>query len=208
MWGGFPRRSAHERTDAKKARVIAAPLGYTKEVTQSRVAIRPANRADLAQIVRFFMADELLGAQHGVPEGARAKDSGASDGMVTGAHVRAFEAIAADPNNAVYVAEAGQNIVGTFQLTFIRQLSYGGCLVAQVESVFVDESARSLGVGTAMMEFARAEAERRGALRVQLTSNIERERAHRFYERLGFKATHRGMKLYLQPPASARKAEG
>jgi len=186
--------------------VIAASLGYTIGVTQSRVAIRPANRADLAEIVRFFMNDELLGAQHGAPERARTNSSG--DVHVSDGHVRAFEAIAADPNNAVYVAEAGQKIVGTFQLTFIRQLSYGGCLVAQVESVFVDESARSLGVGTAMMEFARAEAERRGALRVQLTSNIKRERAHRFYERLGFEASHRGMKLYLQPRAPARKAEG
>jgi hypothetical protein len=48
-----------------------------------------------------------------------------------------------------------------------------------------------------MMHFARAEAERRGALRVQLTSNVQRERAHRFYERLGYRATHKGMKLYL-----------
>ena len=187
--------------------MIAASLGYTIGVTQSRVAIRPANVADLAEIVRFFMDDELLGAQHGASERPRPHGARRRDVQVTDAHIRAFEAIAADPNNTVYVAEAGEKIVGTFQLTFIRQLSYGGCLVAQVESVFVDEGARSLGVGTAMMEFARAEAERRGALRLQLTSNIKRERAHRFYERLGFDATHRGMKLYLQPER-ARKAEG
>jgi hypothetical protein len=57
-----------------------------------------------------------------------------------------------------------------------------------------------------MMAFARAEAEQRGALRLQLTSNLARERAHRFYERLGFQATHKGMKLYLAPAASERKA--
>ena len=113
------------------------------------------------------------------------------------AHHAAFDAIEADPNNQVYVADVDGMVVGTFQLTFIRQLTYGGCLVAQVESVFVDPERRSSGVGAAMMQFARAEAERRGALRLQLTSNLQRERAHRFYERLGYQATHKGMKLYL-----------
>lgn len=113
------------------------------------------------------------------------------------AHYAAFDAIEADANNHVYVADVDGKVVGTFQLTFIPQLTYGGCLVAQIESVFVDAEWRSSGVGASMMQFARAEAERRGALRLQLTSNVQRERAHRFYERLGYRATHKGMKLYL-----------
>jgi GNAT superfamily N-acetyltransferase len=120
---------------------------------------------------------------------------------LTDAQRAAFEEIAADPNNQVYVATRGEQVVGTFQLTFIRQLSYGGCLVAQVESVFVDPSVRSRGVGATMMQFSRAEAERRGAFRLQLTSNLKRERAHRFYERLGYQATHKGMKLQLDRAA-------
>jgi GNAT superfamily N-acetyltransferase len=123
------------------------------------------------------------------------------------AHLAALDAIQADPNNQVYVAEVDGAVVGTFQLTFIRQLSYGGCLVAQVESVFVRASERSHGVGRAMLEHARREAERRGALRMQLTSNVAREAAHRFYERLGFRATHTGMKLYLEPPPRERTTE-
>jgi GNAT superfamily N-acetyltransferase len=183
-------------------------LGYTSRVTHTRVAVRPAQKADLAVIVRLFAEDELLGsrssaARGGVPGEAEAERQPPAR-AVSDAHVVAFEAIARDPNNAVYVAEVGARVVGTFQLTFIRQLSYGGCLVAQVESVFVEASARSLGVGATMMDFARQEAERRGALRLQLTSNLERERAHRFYEKLGYQATHKGMKLYLQP---SRKAE-
>ena len=151
----------------------------------ARAAVRPANRGDLAQILRLFALDDVTSATNRVPLGD--------------AHHAAFEEIAADPNNQVYVAELDARVVGTFQLTFIRQLTYGGCLVAQVESVFVDPALRSRGVGKAMMDVARAEAERRGALRLQLTSNVRRERAHLFYERLGYQATHKGMKLYLSP---------
>ncbi len=163
-------------------------------VSNPPVAIRPAKRGDLPAIVRLFADDELHLAQ--------------SAGSVTlsDGHQAAFESIQSDPNNQVYVAERAGEVVGTFQLTFIRQLSFGGCLVAQVESVHVATGARSLGVGAHMMGFAKAEAERRGALRLQLTTNLKRERAHRFYERLGFQATHKGMKLYLEPAASARKA--
>ena len=153
------------------------------------VAIRPANRGDLAQILRLFALDDLTASPHRVAH---------VDAQVSSVAL-AFDEIAADPNNTVYVAALDASVVGTFQLTFIRQLTYGGCLVAQVESVFVDPDVRSRGVGRVMMEFARAEAERRGALRLQLTSNVRRERAHLFYERLGYQATHKGMKLYLSP---------
>jgi len=62
----------------------------------------------------------------------------------------------------------------------------------------VCSSQRSHGIGRLMMEFAIQEARRRGALRIQLTSNVRRTRAHEFYERLGFRASHKGMKLYLR----------
>ena len=74
-------------------------------------------------------------------------------------------------------------------------------------SADVRASQRSHGIGRAMMEHARREAEGRGALRLQLTSNAAREAAHRFYERLGFRATHAGMKLYLEPPPRERTTE-
>lgn len=158
---------------------------------EAPVLIRPAKRGDLPAIVRLFGDDDL-------------RLHSPAHVTLTDAQRAAFEVIQADPNNAVYVATLHEQVVGTFQLTFIRQLSYGGCLVAQVESVHVDSSVRSRGVGAAMMHFARAEAERRGALRLQLTSNAKRERAHRFYERLGYQATHKGMKLYLEPLAPER----
>jgi GNAT superfamily N-acetyltransferase len=158
------------------------------------VAIRSAQRDDLPEILRIC-ASGALDPAHKQPSSAH---SSSAHSAVSPAHHAAFDAIQADANNHVYVADAGGKVVGTFQLTFIPQLTYGGCLVAQVESVFVDPECRSGGVGAAMMQFARAEAERRGALRLQLTSNLARERAHRFYERLGYRATHKGMKLYLR----------
>jgi GNAT superfamily N-acetyltransferase len=152
--------------------------------------------------VRLYAEDEIMRSQARAEAGTQAEAD-----PVTDAHRAAFSAIENDPNNQLYVAEVGGDIVGSFQLTFIQQLSHGGSLVAQVESVFVAERARSLGVGTLMLELARKEAERRRALRIQLTSNVKRERAHRFYERLGYRATHKGMKLYLEPASRAGKAE-
>ncbi len=149
------------------------------------VAIRSAQRDDLPSILRLYGAGTLDPGQKQAPH------------VPSAAHQAALDAIQADPNNQLYVADVDGRVVGTFQLTFIRQLTYGGCLVAQVESVFVDPECRSRGVGASMMHFARAEAERRGALRLQLTSNLQRARAHRFYERLGYQATHTGMKLHL-----------
>lgn len=155
-------------------------------MARNDVLIRPARAADLPEIVGLFADDER-------PGGASPAYSAAGPG-----HAAALAEIERDPNNRVYVAELAGKVVGTFQLTFIRQLSYGGCLVAQIESVHVHSEARSLGIGATMMRFAIDEARHRAALRVQLTSNLQRERAHQFYERLGFRASHRGMKLYLR----------
>jgi GNAT superfamily N-acetyltransferase len=159
-----------------------------------RASIRPARKADLSAIVGLF-ADDDAAPSAAAPSAAA--PSAAAYSAPAAAQLDAFEAIERDPNNTVYVAELAGAVLGTFQLTFIRQLSYGGCLVAQIESVHVHSSGRGRGVGALMMSFAIAEARRRGALRVQLTSNLRRTRAHEFYERLGFIASHKGMKLYL-----------
>ena len=153
-----------------------------------QATIRVALETDVPAIVSLFADDD----------GGRSSTAHVTLGP---GQLAAWREIAADPNNAVYVAELAGKVVGTFQLTFIRQLSYGGCLVAQVESVHVHSSARSHGIGAQLMGVAIDEARRRGALRIQLTSNVRRERAHAFYERLGFAATHKGMKLWLKPEA-------
>jgi len=72
-----------------------------------------------------------------------------------------------------------------------------GTLVAQVEEVRVDRPLRNRGYGAEMMHWAIEEARRRDCSRVQLTTNKSRKDAHRFYARLGFRASHEGMKLEL-----------
>ena len=109
----------------------------------------------------------------------------------------AFEAIDADPNHELVLAEAGEEIVGTFHLMFLPSLSFQGGTRAQVESVRVEAQYRGKGIGTKMMEWAIERARQRGCHLMQLTSHKSRENAHRFYERLGFTKSHIGMKINL-----------
>jgi GNAT superfamily N-acetyltransferase len=171
--------------------------------------IRPARESDLQAILQIYEEDDLREARTPTavtkpPAGDPAlpdppSDPGMREGSVapTDRERRAFRAILPDPDNQLHVAELEGRVVGTFQLTFMTLLGRGGCQVAQLENVFVHSGTRSRGVGAAMVSWAIEEARRRGALRVQLTSNLKRLQAHRFYERLGFRATHKGMKLYL-----------
>ncbi|MBB0232491.1 GNAT family N-acetyltransferase [Streptomyces calidiresistens] len=112
---------------------------------------------------------------------------------------RAFERIAADPAQFLLVAErtADGTVVGTLQLTVIPGLSRCGSDRALIEAVRVHASERGTGLGTRLMEWAIAEARRRGCAMVQLTSDAGREDAHRFYERMGFVPSHVGFKLPL-----------
>jgi GNAT superfamily N-acetyltransferase len=109
----------------------------------------------------------------------------------------AFEDIETDPRTAIYVAELGGRVVGTFQLTFLRHLTHRGSLVGQIEAVHVAAEKRRVGIGLAMMRFALETSRHIGCCRVQLMSRKGNDKAHRFYEHLGFVASHEGMKLVL-----------
>jgi GNAT superfamily N-acetyltransferase len=89
-------------------------------------------------------------------------------------------------------------IIGTLHLMFLPSISYQGGLRAQVESVRVDRGSQNKGIGSEMMKWAIQRAKEEGAYIVQLTTHKSREDAHRFYERLGFKGSHLGMKLSLK----------
>lgn len=95
------------------------------------------------------------------------------------------------------VAEAGGDIVATLQVSFIPGLARRGTLRAQIEAVRVAGRFRGQGLGRAVFGWAIAEARRRGCSLVQLTSDKSRTDARRFYERLGFVASHEGLKLAL-----------
>lgn len=110
---------------------------------------------------------------------------------------RLFDAIQTDPNQALWVAHARDELVGTFLLTFLPTLAYGGHWRGQLESVHVRADRRGQGVGAAMMRHALDLCRDKGCTMVQLTSHKSRSDAHRFYGRLGFTASHEGFKLAL-----------
>lgn len=151
------------------------------------LVFRPATRGDVDVIVRM-LADDPLGAQ---------REQYASP--LPRSYERAFVAIQADPNNELVVAEADGRVVGVVQLTFIPYLTHQGSWRALIEGVRVDASARSQGVGQRMFTWAIERARERGCRIVQLTTDKSRPDALRFYQRLGFVASHEGMKLVLEP---------
>lgn len=148
--------------------------------------LRRARRSDLAQVVAL-LADDVLGA---------GRESGDGD---LAAYEAAFEAVDADPAHLLVVAcrETDTEVLGTLQLSIIPGLSRRGSLRGQVEGVRVHDRERGTGLGGAMIGWAVDEARRRGCALVQLTTDKQRVDAHRFYERLGFVASHEGYKLTL-----------
>ncbi|GAB5468752.1 MAG: GNAT family N-acetyltransferase [Rhodospirillales bacterium] len=147
---------------------------------------RQARRADLPAIVAL-LADDGLG---------RGRDDPALP--LDPAYDRAFEGLAADPNQLQLVVELEGEVAGIMQLTFIPGLSRKGALRCQIEAVRVAAAQRGGGLGRRMFDWAIAESRARGCALVQLTSDRTRDDAHRFYERLGFVASHVGYKLSLE----------
>jgi GNAT superfamily N-acetyltransferase len=147
---------------------------------------RLATRADLPEIVRM-LADDELGRQRECYEEP-----------LPNCYYEAFEQMDGNPYLELIVVEMEGGIVGTLQLIFIPSLSFQGGLRAQVESVRVESALRGQGIGKHMMEWAMDRARQRGAHVVQLTTHNTRAEAHRFYEHLGFKGTHLGMKISLK----------
>ena len=95
------------------------------------------------------------------------------------------------------VGELDGRVVGTLQLTFIPSLTYRGGERAQIEAVRIEAGSRGRGVGRAMVRWAIGQARLRGCRLVQLTTDRRRPDALRFYESLGFRASHTGLKLPL-----------
>lgn len=148
-------------------------------------SFRPAERSDVPHIVRM-LADDPLGSQREryeipLPE----------------SYLIAFDAIDKDPNNELVVACRAGEVLGVLQITFVPSLTYQAGWRAMIEGVRVDAGVRSSGLGKAMIEWAVQRARERGCHLVQLTTDKSRSDAKRFYEGLGFVATHEGMKLHL-----------
>lgn len=152
------------------------------------LTFRMATRHDLLEIVQLLAADPL-GAQRESPREPLAPE-----------YESAFAAISDDPNNELLVAEEGPALAGVLQITYLPSLTYQGGWRAQIEGVRVSAEMRGRGVGRALVTEAIERARARGCRLVQLTTDNRRPDALRFYEQLGFRATHAGMKLHLGDP--------
>lgn len=150
-----------------------------------QLLIRDAVEVDLPFIVGLIASDPVAAARDLEAPGDAA------------AQLEGFRAIAADPNHRLLVAEFAGTPAGSFQLSFIPGVARGGAWRGQIEAVRVAPAHQGQGIGQAMMRWAIEQCRERGCALVQLTSDRSRADAHRFYERLGFTATHSGFKLKL-----------
>lgn len=149
-----------------------------------------ARRTDVAALVAL-LRDDVLGAGRELDDLAP--------------YERAFDAIARDPAHLlVVVRDAADGLVGTMQLTLLPGLARAAVTRLQIEGVRVAAAHRGSGLGSAMFAWAHEYGRRHGAGLVQLTTDTARQDARRFYERLGYRATHHGMKLELDPVRPSR----
>jgi len=153
---------------------------------QTALSFRRATRNDLKAIIDLLANDALGQGREVVSDEPDA------------AYLAAFEAIERDANQLLAVGTLTDGtIAACLQLSFIPGLSRQGQWRGQIESVRVAEAARGQGAGRQMMAWAIAECKKRGCGLVQLTSDKTRGDAIRFYESLGFVASHEGLKLSL-----------
>jgi GNAT superfamily N-acetyltransferase len=149
----------------------------------SEPVLRRASAADLPAIMRL-LADDALGQSR--------------EGADEGVYAAAFAAIERDPNNLILVIDIGGAVAGCAQLTIIPGLARRAVTRGQIESVRVASGHRGQGLGRWFMKALTEAARERGCGLVQLTSDVRRPDAHRFYESLGFTASHVGFKLALE----------
>ena len=153
------------------------------------LTFRTAIDADVEALVTMLADDELGQQREDVSQPLNQN------------YLDAFKAIADDDNNQLIVVEANNQLIGMLQLTFIPYLTHIGSWRCLIEGVRIDANYRGKGIGERMFDFAIKQAKQRGCQLVQLTSDKQRPDAIRFYERLGFKASHEGFKLVLRPTA-------
>lgn len=147
--------------------------------------IRKAREEDVIQIVALLADDELGSKRESFTD------------PLPQVYFDSFNKINQDPNQHLVVAEENGEIIGTAQLTFIPYLTYQGGIRSQVEAVRIKPSRRGTGLGEQLFKWMIEKAQSSGAHLIQLTTDKQRSEALRFYEKLGFKATHEGLKLHL-----------
>jgi N-acetylglutamate synthase-like GNAT family acetyltransferase len=147
---------------------------------------RKARIADLLHIIELLLEDEL--------GSTRESKSSALDEN----YFQAFHKIDSDPNQYLMVVENGDEIIGTCHLTIMPSLTFVGSTRMQIEAVRVSGKYRGQKIGSWMFDQAISYAKENDVSIIQLTTNKKRTKAKHFYEKLGFEASHEGMKLYLR----------
>jgi len=148
--------------------------------------LRTAIENDISAIVEMIADDEL------------GKERENFQIPLPNEYLAAFERINADENQELIVVEnENGEIIGTLQLTYIQYLTYRGGIRAQIEAVRIRKDKRGTGLGKIMFEWAINRAKEKKAHLLQLTTDKQRPKAIQFYEDLGFKQTHEGMKMHF-----------
>ncbi len=146
---------------------------------------RKAIIGDLRAIVNLLLEDEL---------GKTRENRGEE---LDQRYIDAFHRINTDQNQYLMIVEKDDKIVGTYHLTIMPSLTFTGRTRMQIEAVRVSEKYRGHKIGEWMMQAAILYGKSKGASIVQLMTNKKRSKAKNFYEKLGFEASHEGMKMYL-----------
>lgn len=149
------------------------------------LTLRPASINDLPDIIEILNDDELGATRESLTN------------PLLPCYYQAFQEILEDKNQILLIVESKNKVIGTCHLTFMPSLSFKGSKRLNIENIHVGKHFQGQGIGTWMIEKAIVLGQEKGCKIVQLTTNKKRVRAKVFYEKLGFTASHEGMKLYL-----------
>jgi GNAT superfamily N-acetyltransferase len=156
--------------------------GVLKRIAVETIRIRAASSADLGPIMALYRELEI-GAEGGLdPAGAE----------------RIFARMSRYPDYHLYVAEEEGEILGAFALLIMDNLAHSGAPSGVVEDVVVRAGQRGRGIGKRMMEFALERCRETGCYKMALSSNLQREEAHRFYDSLGFERHGYSFRILLR----------
>lgn len=147
------------------------------------VHFRAADKTDLPSLIEMLASDPLGASRETIQSSPHP------------AYVSAFNAIQSDPNNEIIVAVSNGMVAGMLQITFVQYLTHSGSSRATIEGVRIHQQFRGEGIGEKMLRHAIDQARAKGCGIVQLTTDKSRPDAIRFYQKLGFVASHEGMKL-------------
>jgi GNAT superfamily N-acetyltransferase len=175
-------------TDNAAIAKATAPHPAMHKPAMTALTFRDATPADIPIILTLSHAGDARGAQTPALDPASLSDP---------RYRAAFAEIAASPAHRLIVAETNGEVVGTLQISIIPGLPRFGMKRGLLENVHIRADQRGSGLGTEMVQWAVDFCREAGCGLVQLTSNKVRLDAHRFYQKLGFQASHEGFKLFL-----------